>query len=65
MDLEEFAILEEALVAGYKRRCVFETRAASKNNGILTKELVNEAREYSADELKRKYNLIQYIQHLV
>ena len=55
LSLDDFAVIEEALVAGYKRRCVQETRLASKNGGVVTSKVVEQAKENAAGELKRRH----------
>lgn len=54
-DLNDLTQLEDALVAGYKRRCVHETRLAEKNGGVLNGKLLEEAKENATGELRRKY----------
>ena len=53
--MDELNEIEEALVSGYKKRCVLETRLAKGNGGILTKELIHQAKEDSAADLKRRH----------
>lgn len=55
IDLDEFDKIEEALVTGYKRRCVQETKLAKNNGGVLTKELALKAKDSAAKELKQRH----------
>lgn len=55
LSLDEFSQIEEALVAGYKRRCVQETRLASENGGVVTSKVIEQAKENAAGELKRRH----------
>jgi hypothetical protein len=58
LDVDSFADIEEALVMGYKRRCVFETRAATASKGVLTEDILKDARREAADEIKRRCTII-------
>ena len=59
LDLESLADIEEALTNGYKRRCVYETRAASENNGELSDVLLKSARQAAAEDIKQRLVFFQ------
>lgn len=64
-DLDSFAHLEEALVQGYKRRCVYETKALSDAKlPDLSPELLADARRDAADDIRRRYTFISRMAHI-
>jgi hypothetical protein len=60
-DLDSFQHLEDALLQGYKRRCVYETKAlADSKLSELNSELLEGARRDAADDIRRRYMFLRF-----